>query len=149
MFVSNINKLISDAGGVFEFANMIGSDKETVRKWSKGSSLPRSSELLKIVAIRPDISLDWLLLGKDSSQEFMCEWNEEAVEACKALKEIIESGDAVAKAAIMSNLLAFRESIKKNKRIDQLEKDVRELKKRRSAGSSVADPGGIIEKKAM
>ncbi len=74
--------------------------------------------------------------GAGYNENFMCGWTEEQKEACRILKEILDSGDKIAIAAILSNLAAFRESIRKNSRIDKLEKDVRELKKGRRSSSS-------------
>jgi len=92
-------------------------------------------------------ALDLIQDGKANG--FMCGWDENAIEYCKALKEILDSGDKIARAAILSNIDAFKESVDRKKRIDVLEEDVRELKKSNAGLSSERRPKHIIKKKAM
>jgi len=76
--------------------------------------------------------------GQENSQgsDFMCGWDEVSREACQTLKDIIDSKDKFVVPAILSNLEAFKDSIEKNKRLNNLELDVIELKKFNAALSS-------------
>jgi transcriptional regulator with XRE-family HTH domain len=140
MIISNINKLVEREGGQQLFADKIGVDRSTVSRWCAGKTIP---DLKQAIAISQNlnISLDSLLLGKEPGGDFMCGWDEESIEACKVLKEILESGDKMARAAILSNLDAFKDSIDKNKRIKRLEEDVEQLKKGQYAASKAAKSG--------
>jgi transcriptional regulator with XRE-family HTH domain len=80
---------------------------------------------------------------------FMCGWPDEHIELCKALKNILDSGDKIAIAAILSNIAAFSDSVKRKIRIDELEKDVRELKKFNAGLSSEDRPKNIGKKRTM
>lgn len=166
LFISNINMIVNENGGKYAFAETIGVSYDAVRQWCLGENFPDGRRLLSIHD-KFAVSIDWLLTGTGEKQliqgvaeakdayngnnDFMSGWPEDHRNDCLMLKEILDSGDKVAIAAIKSNLVAFHESIRKNSRIDKLEKDVQELKKAQASnpGTPDADAAAITKRKAI
>lgn len=100
------------------FANKTDINYKSVRLWCKGSYLPQVEHLIKIKN-KIGISIDWLLFGiydvKQSS--FMEGWHEDAVKACKELKDVLDYGDKEEKESVLL-------TIKQAKKIRELKKPV-------------------------
>jgi len=161
-FLNNIQYLIDVHCGCTakNFNERIGM-RDAVTRWKKDEFKPAVETILNICNTF-NCSVDWLLTGKDHPQkgddEFCC-WNPEVQEACRELKEILESGDPVAASAIQSNLKAFTDSVRRRKENEKQREEIRTLTKRvkhleklhgdgKSAGIDAADDTGI-KKKAM
>jgi uncharacterized protein YihD (DUF1040 family) len=128
---------------------------------------------MKIVGIFPDISIDWLLIGKgsirtDSSiikedlagynqqENWGCGWSDEIKKLCHQVKEIMESDHPTIPKALDSNIASFHYSLRKEaeqqENIKKLTRKIRHLEKQQGDGASTgietADDAGT-NKKAM
>ena len=155
-FIININKLAHNIGGKKLFAAEVDVSYDTVRRWCLGEFMPGGLELVKI-SKKFDVSIDWLVNGKESTAGFMCGWNEEVQEACRAVKEILESKNKGIVPTLLSNLAAFRQAVRnddasKDKRINHLEEDVKRLRKLLEQdfdGAACVEDGSRLKKKLM
>jgi len=102
----------------------------------------------------------WLLTGKEPEADFMCDWSPEVIAACRTVKEIFDSGDEVIVPALLGSLPAMKEAVdrkkkgdkKKDKRIKDLEGDVKRLRKLLEQdfdGAAGAEDGSRLKKKLM
>lgn len=137
---ANRFKSICDGKNKNRIAEAIGVSEETIYDWFRGNRLPEGISLKKIKEYF-DISLDWLLTGEESPACSFCSgFDAEIKEACRDLDDISKSGDILVKSAILLNIKAFKDSIKRKAQIDKLENDVRELKKPKLAEPSELHP---------
>lgn len=142
VFVHNISGLVKKTGGPYAFADKLSISYEAVRRWCNGTNLPDGSALLKIQEVF-DVSLDWLLTGKNTKlSDLLASWPEDVRDACLKAKEIIESKDPVITTVLISNIAAFHDAIKKKednqalaKKVDDLQKEVTYIKKISKPGS--------------
>jgi hypothetical protein len=100
------------------FALKANINYESVRLWCKGDYLPQVEHLIKIKK-NIGINIDWLLFGTYDVEQtpFMSGWHEDAVNACKELKEVLDYGDKEDKEAVLL-------TIKQAKKIRELKKPV-------------------------
>ena len=102
----------------------------------------------------------WLLTGKEPEADFMCDWSPEVIAACRTVKEIFDSGDEVIVPALLGSLPAMKEAVdrkkkgdkKKDKRIKDLEGDVKRLRKLLEQdfdSAAGAEDGSRLKKKLM
>lgn len=117
-----------------------------VNNWRRRGTIPW--EELFNFSQREGVSFDWLLTG-EKENDFMCKWDEKSREACRKLKEIIDSDDKFAVPAILSNIDAFRDSVDKTDRLKKIEAAVTELKKSNADLSSEQPKKTFSKKKTM
>ena len=87
-----------------QFARVIGITRGSVNQWLSGKLVPGHKPLMKIFEIYPDISADWLLLGKggmlvgdrssDPDNEFLKKQLSDQAEMMGLYKKLIEEKDA-------------------------------------------------------
>jgi len=141
IFVNNINLLVSRCGGYKRFSEKIKCTADTVRSWCLGEFYPGGAALLEIQK-NFDVSLDWLLTGKSPNlTDPISAWPENIQDAYQKVREIFESKDSVVTGALVSNIVAFHDSIKKNKKNKALEKKVDELQKEVTHIKKMNEPG--------
>lgn len=139
-FINNINKLITKNGSKKDFALSIGVNYDTVRRWGLGEFLPGGAELIKI-AETYNISIDWLLTGKEVSDPLISDWAPETQEACRKVKAILESNDKTTAAALHMNINAFEQSIERFDENKKLKGDVEKLKREVNHIKKLNHPG--------
>lgn len=179
-FTARLEKAIADTGlDNKTFAKEAKMGYSTLMNYlvpgSRGR-VPEWDQLVKISKASKK-TINWLLTGEEKQAKtsghavaesimpygttptgFMEDWNETSVEAAKKLKTILDSGDDVAIAAILSNLNAFHESVKRKEEVESQDRDikslklqVRQLKKlftgERTAGTDSADTSGTGSRK--
>jgi len=99
-------KLLINSKGITqsEFARVIGMTRGSVNQWLSGKLVPGHKPLMKIFEIYPDISADWLLLGKgemlienkssDSDNTFLKKQLMDQSEMMGLYKKLLEEKDA-------------------------------------------------------
>lgn len=151
IFLSNIRYLINrDCGGVAATFNDKIEQRDAVTRWKKPDTIPNTTALFAICE-KFNCSFDWLFAEhnyddenaesdatinikekqnrhNDDTPDFLCDCKQETIEACKDVKEIMESGNKVIVPALLSNLAAFKHGIRQDKRIDQLDSEISHLK---------------------
>jgi len=158
-FALRINDLVCKhcGGDRYAFADRIKVAYDSVRRWCNGNNLPNGSQLITI-GTEFKTSIDWLLTGREPEANFMCGWDEEVQEACRAVKEILESKNGVIVPALLSNLAAFKHAVKNDdaledkKRIKDLEEEVKRMRKlldQDFSGAACAEDGSRLKKKQM
>jgi len=104
------------------FAKKAGISDQAFRKYLRGS-VPGGENILKI-ARAGNCSTDWLLTGEEKGNYIKCKLPPEAGDICDMLKEIFNSPDTQIHDALHTNLVAFKNSTQKDKKIENLEKKV-------------------------
>ena len=66
--------------------------------------------------------IDWFLFGQQAGNVTRCDLPPEALDICDMIKEIYACSDEQMHEALHTNLVAFKNSALKDKRIDKLEK---------------------------
>ena len=145
VYVSFGNRLSSKITRKSTFAEAVGVSYETVRVWCKGKSLPDVHQLLGISSFL-DVSIDWLLTGREKRDNFGYAWPDEVKVACQELARILLSRNEPLKQAILANLAVFKLALEQEERIENLEREVVERRKResrkRSDSAAQQDPSG-------
>lgn len=146
VFAENILSVIDElcGGDKKEFAGKIMVHYDTVRRWCNGNNLPEGNDLL-LIQNNYGISIDWLFTGKGNryletvhmavnetpgEYAFMSDWKEDTKNACRDVKEILESDDEVSAFALRSNIAAFRDSVRRKGDITSQKKEISALKRR-------------------
>lgn len=136
-FVTGINELIEQVSGgnKKQFARDLGVNYDTVRCWCAGEYLP-GGETLLLLHEKYNVSIDYLLTGKDPGAAFMNEWPPLVRDACTQVKEILTQGKIAAAVALHTNIKALAQTVQKNKErenpeydLDMLKAVVRELRR--------------------
>lgn len=130
IFIKNIDKIINDrCGGIQKRFNEAIGDRQAVTKWKSTTKDSRPSvDMLLRISRKFNVSLDWLLTGKETDQ-FSCpvKCDAELIEMCNDLKEILKSDDKETIEAIKSNIIAFKKSVRKDQTINNLDKRISHL----------------------
>jgi len=131
-FVTGINELIGrvSGGNKKQFARDLRVNYDTVRCWCAGEYLP-GGETLLLLHEKYNVSIDYLLTGKDPSAVFMDEWSPEVRRACSDVKTIMEQGHSEDIVALSANIRALKRDLEPYSEkldINRLEKDMDKLK---------------------
>ena len=156
IFAFNFNNLIGYKGKADRKARSAAAEKlgvkyENIRVWSEGLYLPKGEALLKIKE-KYKISIDKLLTGHDPSMEEYWQGNEEIKILCDEIKEIIGSGDAEIISALTQNIKEFKKSIDKDKKMDNMERELKEIRRVLAHLKKTTSPGrdgGTLREPAM
>ncbi len=99
-----------------EFARMLDVTRASVNQWLSGKLVPGHKPMMKIFEIYPDVSADWLLLGRGdinygnntdaSDNTFLKRQLTEQNEVIKLLRQLIDEKDARLK--LLENILTDR-----------------------------------------
>jgi hypothetical protein len=113
------------------FARSIGISDQLIRTYMKGS-IP-GGDILVAMAREAKRSVEWLVTGNDRDDSFGCSWDEETRAACEDVAEILRSGNKAARAALLSNLEAFKEMVRQGDEIEKLKRFAKILEDRLNA----------------
>jgi hypothetical protein len=120
-FAYRIRELLGESNNSPEVARKLECSDETVYAWRRGSQLPSGKNLLTLVKLYPDISIDKLLTGKEnkgkSESVNITITDMEALNAHRELGFILESNDSDTIFAIKQNLHSFSESVRRRDKI--------------------------------
>ena len=129
--------LVDRNGGKYAFADMIGVSYEAVRQWCIGENLPDGKRLLAIHE-KFGVSIDWLLTGQARGSpppDAMSGWPPAILEACRTVRTILDSDDAVTAEALLMNIKAFAQAIEHQTvnraladDVERLKEDIQEIK---------------------
>lgn len=131
----------------YQFAKKIGYTPGALSKIESGINKP-SKKLIKIICDidwpgHGYVNRDWLLTGKGkifkeqgypgtenlSVREIISPiYNPELKNIIDAVVEIMTSDDKITKDALKQNIIAFQQSVRNNKKINKLERDIEVLK---------------------
>ncbi len=123
-----------------DIAAALGVPPATCSGWKKRNAIPWGP--LFQFAVHHDISFDWLLTGRDRHGDgFGCTWDDETRKACEDVAEILRSGNKAARAALLSNLEAFKEMVRLDERVKHLERVINHKEKTESPEQRSASGG--------
>jgi len=140
-----------------DIATELNVEPNVCSNWKTRNTVPW--ENLFRFCIKRSVSMNWLLTGKERTEPEPLE--PETSQAIDAVKEIMASENDYAKAALASNLIAFKAMVaaekdaakkltnkekeikKKNEQIEGLEKRVDKLEKERTHIRYINDPPAI------
>ena len=128
IFLKNIDYLVeAHCGGVQKNFNTMINSRDIVTKWKTTELRPTVIILLKISKIF-NVSIDWLLTGKDIEivDEKKCSINcdERIMDLCRKVKEVVESDSHWGK-SLEANIHSFKSGLDNDKDIKELKKSIR------------------------
>lgn len=142
IFLKNIDYLVlKKCNGINQVFNNKINDRDATTKWKTTENRPSVKALLKISKVF-DVSVDWLLMGKEQqNNNYNFECDETTMDLCRTVKELIESKSHWGY-SLEANIKSFKAG-------HELEKDVRELKKANAAESLVSRKKHTTKSRAM
>jgi len=123
-FADRVRTLIKAESSRAALARKIGIKEQSLAQYLKGS-VP-GADVILLMAEKCDLSLSWLLTGKDFTEP---EPDDKTRQAIANVKEIMASGDETIVLALEVNLAAFKFACFTKKENNELKEDVAQLKK--------------------
>ena len=121
IFSINILDILARVGEIInsnkniDIAHTLGVGPQTCSNWKKRNAIPWD-ELFNF-SQQYGVPYTWLITGIKTQEVTQCptcgNWSDEVKEACRKLREILESGDEKAKITILNNLDLIRGSVTK------------------------------------
>lgn len=69
---------------------------------------------------------------KNDTPDFLCGCDDEIIDACKDVKEILESGNETIAPALVANIKAFKHGVRQDKRLNEIENKINYIEKMNS-----------------